>query len=62
VDLYCFVPATILDSMNNTTVSKWILFVGDTFPGHRRDSSMLKAEFSPGQPWFETFHALLELG
>jgi len=44
------------------TVSKWILFVGQTFSGHCHDYSMLKAEFSPEQPWFETIRALLDSG
>jgi hypothetical protein len=44
------------------TTSKWILFVGDTFSGHFHDYSMLKTEFSPEQPWFQTVRALLDLG
>jgi hypothetical protein len=44
------------------TVSKWILFVGNTFSGHCHDYSMLKAEFSPEQPWFESIQALLDSG
>ena len=45
-----------------STVSKWIVFVGDTFAGHEHDYTMLKTEFPPEQPWFETIHALLDLG
>src|SRR5512137_519117 len=45
-----------------STVTKWIVFVGDTFAGHAHDYNMLKTEFPPEQPWFETIHALLDLG
>jgi hypothetical protein len=51
--------------MKNTiiaTVSKWVLFIGDTFSGHHHDYTMLKAEFPPQHPWFETIQALLDLG
>jgi hypothetical protein len=44
------------------TVTKWVLFVGDTFSGHHHDYSMLKAEFPPEHPWFEAIRALLDLG
>lgn len=44
------------------TVSKWIWFLGHTFSGHCHDYTMLKAEFSPELPWFETIRALLDLG
>lgn len=43
-------------------MTKWILFVGGTFPGHQHDYTMLKTEFPPEHPWFETFKALLDLG
>jgi len=45
-----------------STTAKWIVFVGDTFPGHEHDYTMLKSEFPPEQPWFATIHALLDLG
>ena len=45
-----------------STVSKWIVFVGNTFSGHEHDYAMLKTEFPPELPWFETIHALLDLG
>ena len=45
-----------------STVTKWIVFLGGTFSGHENDYTMLKTEFSPEQPWFETIHALLDLG
>lgn len=45
-----------------STVTKWIVFLGGTFSGHEHDYTMLKTEFSPEQPWFETIHALLDLG
>ncbi|MCX6065363.1 MAG: hypothetical protein NT121_06370 [Chloroflexi bacterium] len=45
-----------------STVTKWIVFVGDTFSGHEHDYSILKAEFPPEYPWFENIHALLDLG
>jgi hypothetical protein len=43
-------------------VTKWIVFVGGTFPGHEHDYTMLKNEFSPEHPWFETFRVILDLG
>ena len=43
-------------------MSKWIVFLGDTFAGHTHDYTMLKAEFAPDQPWFETLRVLLDLG
>jgi len=51
--------------MKNTiisTVTKWIIFVGKTFSGHEHDLAILKTELSPEHPWFETIHALLDLG
>ena len=45
-----------------STVSKWVLFVGDTFSGHHHDYTMLKTDFPPEHPWFETIQALLDLG
>lgn len=44
------------------TVKKWILFVGQTFSGHHHDYTMLKTEFPPEHPWFETVQALVDLG
>jgi hypothetical protein len=51
--------------MKNTvisTVSKWILFMGNTFSGHHHDYTMLKTEFPPEHPWFETIQAFVDLG
>jgi hypothetical protein len=45
-----------------STVTKWIVFVGKTFSGHEHDYAMLKTEFPPEHPWFETIHAWLDLG
>jgi hypothetical protein len=45
-----------------STVTKWIVFVGRTFSGHEHDYTMLKTEFPPEHPWFESIHALLDLG
>lgn len=45
-----------------TSASKWILFLGSSFSGHNHDYTMLKKEFPPEQPWFETLNALLDLG
>ena len=45
-----------------STVTKWIVFLGGTFSGHEHDYTMLKTEFPPEYPWFETIHALLDLG
>jgi hypothetical protein len=44
------------------TVTKWIVFVGGTFSGHEHDYTMLKTEFPPEQPWFETIRAFVDLG
>lgn len=44
-----------------STLTKWIVFVGATFSGHEHDYNMLKTEFPPDHPWFETIHALLDL-
>lgn len=43
-------------------MTKWIVFVGGTFPGHEHDYTMLKNEFSPEHPWFETIRVILDLG
>jgi hypothetical protein len=45
-----------------STVTKWMLFIGATFPGHEHDYTMLKNEFSPEQPWFEIIRAWLDSG
>lgn len=45
-----------------STVTKWIVFVGGTFSGREHDYTMLKTEFPPEHPWFESIHALLDLG
>jgi len=45
-----------------STVSKFILFIGFTFTGHRHDYAMLKEAFSPEKPWFEDLIVLLDLG
>ena len=45
-----------------STVTKWVVFVGGTFPGHEHDYTMLKTEFPPEHPWFENIHARLDLG
>jgi hypothetical protein len=44
------------------TATKWIVFVGGTFAGHEHDFTMLKKEFPPEHPWFDSLHALLDLG
>ncbi len=45
-----------------STVTKWIIFVGETFSGHEHDYTMLKKEFSPEHPWFETIRVIVDLG
>lgn len=45
-----------------STVTKWIVFVGRTFSGHEHDYNMLKTEFPPEHFWFESIHALVDLG
>ena len=45
-----------------STVTKWIVFVGGTFSGHEHDYNMLKTEFPPEHSWFESIHALVDLG
>jgi hypothetical protein len=44
------------------TVTKWLVFVGETFSGHEHDYAMLKTEFPPEHPWFETIRAFVDLG
>jgi hypothetical protein len=44
------------------SLKKLILFVGRTLPGRHHDYAMLKAEFPPDQPWFETIKLLVDLG
>lgn len=44
------------------TVTKWIVFVWATFSGHEHDYNMLKNEFPPEHPWFETIRAFVDLG
>ncbi len=45
-----------------STVTKWIVFVGGTFSGHEHDYTMLKTEFPPEHPWFETIRVFVDLG
>ena len=45
-----------------SSVTKWIVFVGGTFSGHEHDYNMLKTEFPPEHSWFESIHALVDLG
>jgi hypothetical protein len=45
-----------------STVTKWVVFVGNTFSGHEHDYTLLKTEFPPEHAWFENIHALLDLG
>jgi len=45
-----------------STVSKWIVFLGRTYSGHEHDYNMLKNEFPPEHPWFETIRAFVDLG
>jgi hypothetical protein len=43
------------------TTAKWIVFLGETFPGREHDYTMLKTEFPPDHPWFEHIRVLLDL-
>jgi hypothetical protein len=45
-----------------TNTKKWIIFVGNTFPGHEHDYTMLKTEFATDQAWFEHLHVLADSG
>jgi hypothetical protein len=45
-----------------STLTKTILFVGQTFSGHTHDYTMLKEEFPPEQAWFELLQVLVDLG
>jgi hypothetical protein len=52
-------------SVKNTVIAtacKMILFLGYTIFGSKHDYSLFKAEFSPDQPWFETFRLWVDLG
>lgn len=44
------------------TACKMILFLGYTIFGSKHDYGLFKAEFSPDQPWFETFKLWVDLG
>jgi len=43
------------------TMTKLILFVGQTFTGHNHDYKMLKEEFSTEQAWFEHLGVQVDL-
>lgn len=45
-----------------STLDKTILFVGQTFAGHKHDYAILKEEFPPDLPWFELIIVLVDLG
>lgn len=45
-----------------TTVSKFILFVGQTFTGRNHDYAMLKAEFPPNSDWFAGLQVYVDAG
>lgn len=44
------------------TACKKILFLGYTIFGSKHDYSLFKTDFSPDQPWFETFKLWVDLG
>jgi len=43
-------------------VSKFIIFLGQTFSGRNHDYSMLKEEFPPELDWFDVIQVLVDLG
>ena len=45
-----------------STVSKFIIFLGQTFSGRNHDYSMLKEEFPPELDWFDVIQVLVDLG
>jgi hypothetical protein len=45
-----------------TTMTKLILFVGQTFTGHNHDYKIFKDEFSNEEAWFEHLSVLVDLG
>lgn len=45
-----------------STVSKFIIFLGQTFSGRNHDYSMLKEEFPPELDWFDLIQVLVDLG
>jgi len=51
--------------VNNTvivTMTKLILFIGQTFSGHNHDYKILKEEFPTDSAWFEYLTVLVDLG
>ena len=44
-----------------SSIDKFVLFVGGTFPGHRHDYVILKEEFPPEIPWFGEPVVLVDL-
>jgi len=44
-----------------SSIDKFVLFLGGTFPGHRHDYAMLKEEFPPEIPWFGEPVVLVDL-
>jgi hypothetical protein len=52
-------------TIQNTVIStakRFILFLGLTTFGRIHDFALFKQEFTPGEPWFETFKVWLDLG
>ena len=45
-----------------TTLTKFILFVGQTFTGRNHDYAMLKAEFPPNPDWFADLDVYIDSG
>ena len=45
-----------------TSIDKFVLFLGRTFPGHKHDYTMLKEEFPPEFPWFEGLGVFADSG
>ena len=51
--------------LKNTIISsidKFVLFLGRTFPGHKHDYTMLKEEFPPEITWFEGLGVWVDSG
>jgi hypothetical protein len=44
------------------TMTKLILFIGQTFSGHNHDYKMFKEEFLRYEAWFEHLSVLVDLG
>ena len=52
----------ILQNLIMSTITKYIVFLGDTKPGRHHNYTLLKEAFPPEHPWFELITILVDLG